>query len=114
MRIRKTLAGFCLAIALLAPVTGAGEELFLSVDFEPTVHSTRAVGEVLEVPGADLMGHPGEPLLPRKTLYFLLPFGHQAVDVRLEAMVVEPLEGTYHIMPAQRPVPFSKPPFRIR
>jgi MYXO-CTERM domain-containing protein len=108
MSIEKTLAGLCLAITLLAPAIGAGEELFLSVNFEPPVHSTRAVGEVLEVPGAELMGNPGKPLLPQKTLYFLLPYGHKATDVRLEALVVEPLDGTYHIMPAQRPVPLSK------
>ncbi|MFC1655207.1 hypothetical protein ACFL2F_05310, partial [Myxococcota bacterium] len=103
MRINKTLVGLCLLAALLAPAAAA-EELFLSVDFEQPVHSTRVTGDVLAVPGADLMGRPGEPLLPQKTLYFLLPYGHQAVDVRLSELVVEPLDGIYDISPAQRPV----------
>ena len=107
MRTLKTLVGLCLLVVLLAPAAAA-EELFLSVDFEPPVHSTRATGDVLAVPGADLLGRPGEPLLPRKTLYFLLPYGHRVVDVRLSDLVIEPVEGLYDISPAQQPVPLSR------
>jgi len=102
-----TLVALCLSAVLLVPAAAA-EELYLSVDFEPPIHSTRVTGDVLSVPGADLAGRPGEPLLPRKTLYFLLPYGHRVVDVRLSDLVVEPLEGIYDISPAQQPVPLSR------
>ncbi len=108
MRIGKTLAGLCLMASILAPPAAGAEELFLSVDFQPPVHSRSPLGDVLTVPGADLTGHPGEPRLPRKTFYVMLPSGHQAVNVRPEALVVEPLDGTYEIMPAQQPVPLSR------
>jgi uncharacterized protein (TIGR03382 family) len=108
MRARKTLAGLCLLAVLVVSSAVCAEELFLSVDFQPPISSRNALGDVLEVPGAELMGNPGEPLLPRKAFYFLLPFGHRAANVRLEALVVEPLDGVYDIMPAQQPVPLSR------
>jgi len=107
MRTLQTLATLCLSAVLLSPAAAA-EELYLSVNFDLPIHSTRVTGDVLAVPGADLIGRPGEPLLPRKTVYFLLPYGHRVVDVKLSNLVVEPVEGIYDIAPAQRPVPLSR------
>ena len=95
------------------PVSGLAEELRLRVEFEAPGQSVTPLGDLLSVPGAELWAEPGQPLLPRETFFFVLPHGHAAEEVHLEAKRVEPVGGAFDLAPAQLPMPLSLPKSRM-
>jgi hypothetical protein len=97
----------CLVVVVLAPWAASAEELRLDVTFEEPRLAQTPLGDVLEVPGANLRGRPGEPLLPRKTFSFVLPQGHEPSGLNIESALTEVLSGTFDVAPAQQPFPLS-------
>jgi hypothetical protein len=95
-------------VALLSYDTSRADELFLPVEFEEPVISQSVVGDIFYVPGADLVGEPGQPLLPHKTFMIVLPYGHSFSKLVIENLITKPIEGTFDIAPADRPLPFYK------
>ncbi|MBW1811267.1 MAG: hypothetical protein JRJ87_23960, partial [Deltaproteobacteria bacterium] len=106
----RVLAAIIMATFILTPANGLAEELRATIEFDPPVGYLTPVGEVLRIPGTELLAQPGAPLLPYKTVYFVLPYGHQPVDFHLENTHIEPLGGVYNIAPAQLPVPLDRKP----
>ncbi|MBW2704194.1 MAG: hypothetical protein JRF33_25520, partial [Deltaproteobacteria bacterium] len=85
------------------------DSLRLDVAFEEPLHVPTLAGDLLRVPGADLYGLPGEPILPRRSFSFVLPLGHQVKELRITDVETEVMSGSFAIPPAQRPVPLSLP-----
>ena len=108
MIVRGLLAAILVAISIAAPSAGRADVLKLDVAFDVPIRTPTPAGEVLEVSGAKLMARPGEPLLPQRTFYFVLPHGHAPAELRLESIRAKPLPGVFEIAPAQRPVPLSR------
>ncbi len=90
---------------ILSGSLSSAEVLVAAVEFDQPVLVGTEIGQLLEVPGARLLGSPGEPLLPRKTLFFVVPYGQKPVDLQIRDLVSEPLSGVYAIAPAQLPTP---------
>ncbi|HUU01422.1 MAG TPA: C25 family cysteine peptidase, partial [Myxococcota bacterium] len=89
-------------------LTGAqseADELRLPVAFDAPFTMESPAGKSLAVPGAVLHAGPGAPLLPQKTVYFLLPYGHKPASLRLSDQKTEPLAGVFFLAPAQLPRP---------
>jgi MYXO-CTERM domain-containing protein len=100
----RVLATIILATFIVTPASGLAEELRATIEFDTPISEVSAIGEVLQIPGTQLLARPGAPLLPYKTIYFVLPYGHEPLDIHLENMQVEPLDGVHNIAPAQLPM----------
>lgn len=61
----------------------------------------------VNIPGLSNFGKPGEPLLPFKTVRFLLPYGKDISDIQLSSSNRKEVAGSYLIEPAQQPIPLS-------
>jgi hypothetical protein len=61
----------------------------------------------VEIPGMTNTGAPGEPVLPVRTIKFLIPFGQQVTGVDVGWTSKKKLSGTYVIEPGQNAVPLS-------
>ncbi len=97
---------------ILTDAQSAADELRLPVTFDTPLRLESPAGKSLAVPGAVLHARPGAPLLPQKTVYFLLPYGYKPVSLRLCDQKTEPLPGVFALAPAQlpRPIPSVREP----
>jgi len=58
----------------------------------------------VQISGLSNYGQPGEPLLPFKTVRFLLPYGKDIDEVQLSWKRRETIPGSYYVEPAQQPM----------
>ncbi len=93
--------------AWLFPATGQSDELRLNIAFDQPNLVETAAGTVLKIPGTRLLAHPGEPLLPQQTFYFVLPPGHRAKQLRISSPRIQTMTGAFDIAPAAWPEPLS-------
>lgn len=63
--------------------------------------------DYVELVGADAIGCPGSPSLPRFSLVFVIPAGSCIEGVYAEVSSIDSISGTYTIWPAQPPVPMG-------
>ena len=68
--------------------------------------------DVVNMPYEHDLAVPGNPLLPAKSIYFLIPSDADIVDIEIISKQDRELDGSYNIHPAQNPVPFSRPDLR--
>jgi hypothetical protein len=83
----------------------AGSEMERAVRFDPP--AIEALGEYdrLSLPGCAAVGAPGEPRLPSRLVYVLVPYGQEVVQVEVETPGRIDLPGFFTLRPAGRPVP---------
>ncbi len=88
-----------------SPTPSWTDRITLAVDF-PAPQITE-VGRYHRVTmeGLESFGNPGRPLLPLRTVRVLIPFGSEVREVEVFHGREVILEGSYHVEPAQRPVP---------
>jgi hypothetical protein len=89
--------------------------LELAYDFaEPVIGKTvigkTVIGEqeydTVSIPGCDMYGAPGEPVLPVKTARILIPYGEEVLDIQV-VPGEEIYLGEFYIEPGQEQVPLS-------
>ncbi len=61
----------------------------------------------VQISGLSNFALPGQPLLPMKTVRFLLPYGKDINDVQLSWSKRNVIYGSYYVEPAQQPIPLS-------
>ncbi|MCG2712961.1 MAG: C25 family cysteine peptidase [Candidatus Omnitrophica bacterium] len=61
----------------------------------------------VRISGLSNFALPGQPLLPIKTVRFLLPYGKDINDVQLSSSNRKIIYGSYYVEPAQQPIPLS-------
>ncbi|HEX7319314.1 MAG TPA: C25 family cysteine peptidase [bacterium] len=52
---------------------------------------------------------PGSPLLPKRSVYFVIPYNSDVLDITVKDKDDTVLPGSFNIHPGQMPVPFSDP-----
>lgn len=63
----------------------------------------------ISLPGLDTWyGTPGAPQIPVKTVRLLIPYGQEAVRVKVIPGPTQEIEGKYLLEPTQKPVPISQ------
>ncbi len=82
----------------------------LTYEFDEPIVEKTVVGEyeydLISIPGCDLYGAPGEPVLPFKTVMVLIPYSEEVQDIQV-IPGKEVYFGEFYIVPGQEPVPFS-------
>jgi hypothetical protein len=104
--------------ALFLPISGVlgastvimAEPIALTYDFAEPAIGKIVIGEqeydTVSIPGCDLYGAPGEPVLPLKSAYILIPYGEEVQDIQV-IPGKEIYLGEFHINPGQEQVPIS-------
>jgi hypothetical protein len=64
--------------------------------------------DLIQLKGAELLGEPGEPLLPQKIAMVAVPSGAEVRSLRITSLESKELEGEFRIYPAQPDVPISQ------
>jgi hypothetical protein len=88
--------------------------VFLSYTFADPIVVKIVIGEqeydTLSIPDCELYGAPGEPVLPLKSAYILIPYGEEVYDIQV-IPGSEVHVGELYIQPGQEQVPlcFSGP-----
>ena len=90
-------------------------ELDLTYDFAEPVIGKPVIGKIaigeqeydtVSIPGCDMYGAPGEPVLPVKTARILIPYGEEVRDIQVISGK-EIYLGEFYIEPGQEQVPIS-------
>ena len=63
--------------------------------------------DIVTLPGHGIICKPGNPLLPKKEVYFVLPPDAEIIAVRLINQVTREMPGSFSLYPAQNPIPLS-------
>jgi hypothetical protein len=61
----------------------------------------------IEIPGLPNFAAPGQPLLPVKTVKYLIPYGKKVSNISVGFTSKKYLSGRYLVAPAQAPIPVS-------
>jgi hypothetical protein len=56
---------------------------------------------------ANFTVEPGSPLLPKRSVYFVIPYNSDVLDITIKDKDDTVLPGAFNIHPGQMPVPFS-------
>ncbi|MCK4353304.1 T9SS type A sorting domain-containing protein [candidate division WOR-3 bacterium] len=76
---------------------------------QASLTTTRYGGyDIVKLEGCNFTDIPGEPQLPVKAVYFLLPNDSKVKEVKVNSADFEPLSGKYTIYPAQPPQILSR------
>jgi hypothetical protein len=78
-----------------------------------TVTSQRGF-DILSMKECMLDGEPGAPLLPKKRIDILIPPGKKCIKANVISKTIESLPGTFHILPAQPPLPLNGIPVNYK
>ena len=82
----------------------------LTYDFAEPVIGKTVIGlqeyDTVSIPGCDMHGAPGEPVLPFKTARILIPYGEEVQDIQV-VPGEEIYLGEFYIEPGQEQVPIS-------
>jgi hypothetical protein len=90
-------------------------KLELTYDFAESVIGKPVIGKIdigeqeydtVSIPGCDMYGAPGEPVLPVKTARILIPYGEEVQDIQV-VPGEEIYLGEFYIEPGQEQVPLS-------
>ena len=110
MRAVKSLA-IIVGLLLLGSETysfpARDNSISMEIEFpSPTITKIRGYHRVT-MAGMPSLGKPGEPVLPVKTVRFLIPFGHEvgAIDI-VKGQKID-LSGAYNVEPGQKPATLS-------
>ncbi|MGB3340880.1 MAG: C25 family cysteine peptidase, partial [bacterium] len=103
---------YALLLLLVIPLA-AGTITKTIVLSESELYFTEVDGyDVVNMPYDHDLAEPGNPLLPAKSIYFLIPSDADIVKVDIINRQDIELDDSYNIHPAQNPVPFSRPDLR--
>jgi hypothetical protein len=108
---QSMLAGLIICALIFAvPSQVYADQHTSAISFSQTQLSFEKISgyDVVKLPGAHLMNKIGEPALPVRNIYVALPGNAQVINVELTSFEVKELSGTYHVYPAQPPVPTKK------
>ncbi|MFH1093162.1 MAG: C25 family peptidase propeptide domain-containing protein, partial [Candidatus Omnitrophota bacterium] len=61
----------------------------------------------VQISGLSNFALPGQPLLPFKTVRYLLPYGKDINDIQVSWSNRKEVSGSYYVEPAQQPMPLS-------
>jgi hypothetical protein len=91
-----------------------GGEVIKTYNFSPGDIEIKSVQgyDYLTLKGCDNYQDPGKPCLPYKSLKFVIPASAIVTDVKVIGSSETWLEGSYLILPGQKPVPVSYPSIR--
>ena len=88
----------------------ATQPIELTYDFAEPVIGKTVIGlqeyHTVSIPGCDMYGAPGEPVLPFKTARILIPYGEEVQDIQV-VPGEEIYLGEFYIEPGQEQVPLS-------
>ncbi len=106
---RAVLVLAVLAVALLVSQETRAASMRFSVSFSESdlSFSTLNSYDLIRLKGAELLGEPGEPLLPHKVTMVAVPSGSEVRSLRITGLESREVEGEYNIYPAQPDVPIS-------
>jgi hypothetical protein len=103
-------AAMLLSSLLLFNTAIATQPIELTYDFAEPVIGKTVIGvqeyDTVSIPGCDMYGAPGEPVLPFKTARILIPYGEEVQDIQV-IPGEELYRGEFYIEPGQEPVPLS-------
>jgi len=103
-------AAMLLSTLLLFNTAIATQPIELTYDFAEPVIGKTIIGvqeyDTVSIPGCDMYGAPGEPVLPFKTARILIPYGEEVQDIQV-VPGEEIYLGEFYIEPGQEPVRFS-------
>jgi hypothetical protein len=115
--MKKAFVALLVVTAILAGgefVEAAESDPVVSVeirqDVASVVHRSVAGYDLLSVPDCGYLAEPGKPMMPAVELKIALPDGMSAKRVRLEAIMLEQIDGKFDILPAQPPLTTSADP----
>jgi hypothetical protein len=108
--IEILFAAMLLSTLLLFNTAIATQPIELTYDFAEPVMGKTVIGEqeydTVSIPGCDMYGAPGEPVLPFKTARILIPYGEEVQDIQV-IPGEEIYRGEFYVEPGQKPVSFS-------
>jgi hypothetical protein len=109
--MRKRRMVLCGALALVV-LSGRAVSLTRTVELDYSIEDLsfdRTLGyDLVRLEGADLLGDPGEPFLPRMSMHVSIPEGMEVTGIDVKIAEVDEIPGTYRIFPAQEPLPLSR------
>jgi len=116
-----TVIFLCSAFSITGSADSTTLEDRVSVEYsikKPIVKQIEIDGTTYDkivVDGASSFGNPGEPCLPIKGVYLLLPYNSKVEEITIEHDEIKSLGTGYNVMPVEEPIPISmiksvKPP----
>ncbi|RLF41336.1 MAG: hypothetical protein DRN12_03435 [Thermoplasmata archaeon] len=115
MNIKKVLSISIIVLFLLIPISSIIDarypldEIKVTYSFNhPTIRRIsidNKLYEDIKIPGISNSGNPGEPLLPTKSAYILLPPNAEVEEIKIRTLPSIYLGGGHLLLPASQPVP---------
>lgn len=92
--------------------SNSNDEIYITYNFEvPSLSKVKIAGidyNRLIAPGLDPANQPGEPLIPSKGAYILLPPESKNIEIKVTAIGENYIISKYYIEPMEIPIPISE------